>query len=125
MSILGVGIDMVKIHRFKKLFFLYGFKIINRILSQKEIIEFNRDKKENFLAKSFSAKEAFAKALGCGIFNKIFFKNCEIIHNKQGKPILIGLGKIKKFLKELRVKNIFLSITDTKKYVQSIVILEK
>lgn len=54
----------------------------------------------------------------------MFLKNCEIIHNKNGKPALKTYGQIKKIIKKLYIRKIHISITDTKKYVQSIVILE-
>ncbi|WP_075431872.1 holo-ACP synthase [Buchnera aphidicola] len=125
MSIIGIGIDMIKINRCKKLILLHGFKILNRILSSNELIKYNNKKKENYLAKIFSVKEALSKASGLNIFSKMFFKNCELGNNKKGKPVLLISGKIKKTLEKLNVKKIFLSITDTEKYVQSIIILEK
>ncbi|AEH39751.1 holo-[acyl-carrier protein] synthase [Buchnera aphidicola (Cinara tujafilina)] len=108
MTIIGIGIDMIKINRFKKLIFLYGLRIINRILSFNEMKEYNHKKKEEYLAQRFSAKESLAKALGLSIFNKEFFKNCEILQNNQGKPRLIVLGKIKKILKNLQIKKFLL-----------------
>ena len=125
MSIIGIGIDMIKINRCKKLISLHGFKILNRILSSNELKIYENKKKENYLAKIFSVKEAFSKASGLNIFSKMFFKNCELSNNKKGKPFLLTSGKIKKTLEKLKIKKIFLSITDTEKYVQSIIILEK
>lgn len=49
MSIIGIGTDMIKICRCKKLILLYGYKILNRILSKNELIEFyNKKKKKIF-----------------------------------------------------------------------------
>ncbi|MGI4816377.1 MAG: holo-ACP synthase [Janthinobacterium lividum] len=125
MAIIGIGIDLVSIIRFKKLIFFYGLAIPNKILSQKELIEYNiYYNKEKFLSTRFSAKEAIAKALNVGIYKNMFFKNCEIICNSCGKLVVRMYGFLKKKLKKLKVKNIFLSVTDSLEYTQSIVIIE-
>ncbi|VFP79176.1 holo-ACP synthase [Buchnera aphidicola] len=126
MSIISIGIDLINVKRFKKLIFRYGIKIPNKILSEKELYEYkNTNYKDKFLATRFTAKEAAAKAIGVGIYKKNFLKNCEIIHNIYGKPKLNIFGYAGIILKKLKTKKIFLSITDSSKYVQSVVILEK
>lgn len=126
MSIYGVGIDLLKISRMKKLIHLYGVKIMSYILSKNEkknyyIIKFNI---ENILTKNFSVKESFSKALGIGIKKK-FMQNCELFHDKKGKPKLKVIGYLQEKINKNKIKKIHVSITDTNKYVQSIVILEK
>lgn len=125
MSIFGVGIDIVNIIRFKRLLNLYDKKFSYFILSNREIKRYLLiiNKKENFLSKKFSVTEALSKALGIRI-NKNFFKNFEIVHNKNGKPKLKLKGYLYQELKNKNIKNIHLSITDTNNYTQSIVILE-
>ncbi|VFP85848.1 Holo-[acyl-carrier-protein] synthase [Buchnera aphidicola (Cinara pseudotaxifoliae)] len=125
MAIIGIGIDMVSVKRFKRLIICYGFLIPNKILSKKELIEYKiYNNKEKFLSIRFSAKEAIAKALGIGIYKNMFLKNCEIMHDSYGKLVVRMYGFLKKKIKKLKVKNIFLSITDSFKYTQSIVIIE-
>ncbi|VAX76487.1 holo-ACP synthase [Buchnera aphidicola] len=125
MSIIGIGIDIVNSHRFKKLILNYGFKIPKRILSIKELYEYKKiSKKYIFLAKRFTAKEAAAKAMGVSIYQNMFLKNCEVIHNLKGKPSLKMFGPVYEKLNKLKIKKIFLSISDTEKYTQSIVVME-
>ncbi|VFP81082.1 Holo-[acyl-carrier-protein] synthase [Buchnera aphidicola (Cinara kochiana kochiana)] len=125
MSIIGIGIDMISIMRFKKLIFRYGTAIPKKILSKNELYEYkNIHNKERYLAKNFTAKEAAAKAIGLGIYKHMFLKNCEVIYDIYGKPKINMLGCIRDKFKKLQVKKIFLSITNTHKYTQSIVILE-
>ncbi|VFP83653.1 holo-ACP synthase [Buchnera aphidicola] len=125
MSIIGIGIDMINIIRFKKLIFNYGIAIPKKILSTNELYVYkNIHNKERFLAKTFTAKEAAAKAVGLGIYKNMFLKNCEVIYDIYGKPKINMFGYITKILKILKVQKIFLSITNTDKYTQSIVILE-
>jgi len=79
------------------------------------------------LAKRFSAKEAFAKALGIGIC-RIKFNEIEIYNDQNGKPEILRTKKIDQLIKELfTVKDyqINLSITDDAGIAQAIVILSK
>lgn len=64
------------------------------------------------------------KALGIGISQGICFKDIEIYNNKLGKPKLRFFKKTKKIINLLKIKKIHISISDTKNYAQSIVILE-
>ena len=64
--ILGTGIDIVEINRFKEIENLKG--IAKKILHTNELEEFNKKVKDQplFLAKKFAFKEAFVKAIGTG-----------------------------------------------------------
>ncbi|CUR53147.1 holo-ACP synthase [Buchnera aphidicola] len=125
MSIFGIGIDTIEIKRFKELLHKYSLKIPLKILSTLELKEFmKKKKKSSFLAKRFTAKEACMKALGIGFTYPNILKNLEIFNNRKGKPkIRILKKKIHKIFQKKTYK-IHLSITDTKKYAQSIVLLE-
>lgn len=126
MKIFGLGIDIIKISRIKKIIKKFKKKFIKKILTKKEIIYYYKNKKKiNYIAKRFSVKESASKALGTGMKFGINFKNFEISNNKFGKPKLKFLKKSKKILKKKNIKKIHISISDEKKYVISIVILEK
>lgn len=126
MTIIGLGIDIIKISRIKKLIDVYNDKLSKKILSKNEIIQYNIIKeKERFLAKRFAAKEASVKAFGIGIRNGITFKQFEIYNNKLGKPHIRYFDKVVVILaKKLGVKKIHLTITDEKDYACALVIIE-
>jgi holo-[acyl-carrier protein] synthase len=85
--LLGVGIDAANLSRFQKLWLNERF--IKRVLTETEIYDFKNSKnKANFLAKRFSAKEAFAKALGSGIGERFSFKSIEILKNSNNAPFI-------------------------------------
>lgn len=108
--IYGIGNDIVASARIAKIFALFQDKFLAKILTISEYQQFNDkfakyadnlnysnknnlilNKKVNFIAKRFAAKEACAKALGTGIgrqFDKtnINFNNIEIFYNELGKP---------------------------------------
>ena len=126
MSILGIGTDIVKNTRIKKL--LKTKKFINRIFSKKEIIKSkNTLNKTNYFSKKFAVKEAFVKALGTGFRNGINFKDITIINTSNGKPEIVINSKIKKFIRQKLTKkkiNIFVSLSDEAEYSISLVIIE-
>jgi len=127
MIIIGNGVDIVENKRIKNL--LKNKNFINRIFTQNEI---NRSKKlnnkTNYYAKRFAAKEAFVKAIGEGFRNNIKFKDIDITKDKKGKPFINISNNIKKFLKKkfkLNKYNIFLSLSDEKKYSIAYVVINK
>ncbi len=126
MTILGIGIDIIKIKRIKYINKKYKKKFLKKILTKNELIEYKKKKnKIKYLAKKFTSKEAISKALGTGIKKGINFKSFEIYHNKYGKPKIKLFKKALLIFKKKKAKNINISITDEKKYAQSIVIISK
>ena len=118
MKIIGIGVDLVENKRIKSS--IKNINFINRVFGKKEIIMSKKiSNRINFFSKRFAAKEAFVKALGTGFRSGINFKDIEILNDKLGKPYyiinqkIIKLIKIKKKIKDF---NIFLSISDEKKY---------
>ena len=63
-------------------------------------------------------------ALGTGIAKGISFEEIEVINNEYGKPELILHGTALKIAKKLGVENMFISLSDEKKYAIAYVILE-
>ena len=129
MSILGTGIDIVENLRLKKLLFKKKSNFKNKIFTNNEIAYCEkRSNITNCYSKRFAAKEAFVKALGTGIRKNINFKDIEVVNNHYGKPyLLINIKVIKKIKTLFKVKkfNIFLSISDEKKYAIATVIISK
>ena len=130
MNILGVGIDIVENKRIKKLLLKKKARFEKKIFTKNEITYCN--KKSNLVgcySKRFAAKEAFVKALGTGFRYNINFNDIEIIKNVNGNPrISVNkkvTNKIKTFF-NVKKFDIFLSISDEKKYaIASIVISKK
>ncbi|MFM7054753.1 MAG: holo-ACP synthase [Bacteroidota bacterium] len=86
--IIGIGTDLVDVSRIEKLVLESdGFK--ERVFSEDEIsyCESGKNRFERYAAR-FAAKEAFAKALGVGIFGGIPMNAVSVIHGKNQKPEL-------------------------------------
>ena len=129
MSILGTGIDIVENYRLKKLLIKKKSTFKNKIFTKHEIAFCEKkSNRTNCYSKRFAAKEAFVKALGTGFRKNINFKDIEIVNNLYGKPhLLINKKLINKIKTSFNVKkfNIFLSISDERKYAIASVIISK
>jgi len=127
MKILGIGVDIVENSRIGKS--LKSKLFIKRIFSNSEILIANKIKdKKNYYSKRFAAKEAFVKSIGTGFRDNLNFKDISIINDKLGKPSFTINEKIKKIIKKqfkTTSFNLFLSISDEKKYSIAYVILQK
>lgn len=124
--IFGIGTDIVEIERIQTTMARSGDKFAQRILSKAERIEFQEHKfPERFLAKRFSVKEAFAKALGTGIRNGLNMCDIELSHTELGKPIISYVGNNEQVQKLLEpVTNMHVTISDEKHYAVALIILE-
>ena len=114
--IIGTGIDLVELYRIENL--IHNKKFIERILTDNEQKTFysktSEKRKIEFLAGRFSAKEAYAKATGLGIGEKLSWQDIEVFNEKNGRP-------------GLRVQSTYqvhLSITHTEKYAAAMVTIE-
>ena len=123
MKIYGIGTDIVKTSRIKKLLKKKG--ILERLFNKEEIKKCKKIKNSsNCFAKRFAAKEAFSKALGTGISKGINFNEIIVLNEKNGKPFikLIQYTKknVEKKLKKYNYK-ISLSLTDEDNYAVAFV----
>lgn len=125
MSVIGIGTDIVNVSRIEKSLKKFGESFSKRILHDNELQVFKQRKTAtHYLAKRFAAKEALAKALGTGIAKGISFEEIEVINNDDGKPELILHGKALEIATQLGVENMFISLSDEKKYAIAYVIIE-
>ena len=127
MSIIGIGVDIVKNNRLKKL--IKNKLFLKRIFTYQEQKSSSTLKnKLNYYSKRFAAKEAFSKATGLGISKNLHFKNIEIKNDKKGRPSISLNPVTSKYLKKkfkVRSFKTNLSISDEKNYSIAYVIIEK
>jgi holo-[acyl-carrier protein] synthase len=90
--IAGVGTDRVLISRIQALLLRWGDRFVARVLGPSERAEFSRRRLRSefraasYLAKRFAAKEAFGKALGCGLAHPMSLHSLEVLNNPKGAP---------------------------------------
>ena len=127
MTTLGNGVDIIENKRI--LNSIKNINFIRRIFTNEEISLARKHKNKcNYYAKRFAAKEALFKAIGTGIRNGSNFRDVTIKNDKMGKPYIILNNNIKKkIMRRFKIKNfeIFLSLSDEKKYSIAFVILNK
>ena len=123
MKIFGIGTDIVKVKRLRKL--INKKTSLYRLFHLNEVLRCNRTKNAlNCFAKRFAAKEAFSKALGTGISKGISFNEIIILNEKNGKPFIKVIDKTKKIVeKKIKKKKfkISLSLTDEGSYAVAFV----
>jgi holo-[acyl-carrier protein] synthase len=83
---ISTGVDLVEIDRFRFIDQKILKRFLLRVFTTAELTD--ASKNENHLAGKFAAKEAAAKALGCGI-GKVNWLDLEILNDPQGRPILV------------------------------------
>ena len=126
MKILGIGVDIINNKRvnllIKKKIFL------KRTFGKNELkLSYKMKNKTNYFAKRFAAKESMAKSIGTGFRDNLNLKDIEILNDKLGKPYFLKSKKIDNIIKKkFKVKkyDLFLSITDEKKYSVAFTILQ-
>ncbi len=100
-----IGIDIVKIERIERAVNRRGALFLRKFLSKEEI---ENSKSASSLAAKWAAKEAVAKAIGCGVCAKLGFLDIEIKKTERGAPFAILSERASK---EFGVEKISISIT--------------
>ncbi len=123
--ICGVGLDLVREDRIKRLWRRYGERFLRRVFSEEEITyALARKQPERSLAAAFAVKEAFGKALGTGVMG---FGLREVSLRRDpfsGKPEVYLSGRAKILFQE-RAERILVSVTHEAGLAIAIVILER
>ena len=121
--IIGIGTDIIEIERVRKAVGRDNF--LQKVFTAAEQNYCNSRGKQSAAsyAARFSAKEAFFKAIGTGIFTAL--TEVEVQNNSQGQPEIFLHGKSKKIAQDKGVEKIFLSLTHSKDFANAVVVLEK
>jgi holo-[acyl-carrier protein] synthase len=123
--IYGVGTDLIEIKRVERVLKRFGDRFAQRILCEPELKRFRSHKQPvAYLAKRFAAKEAFTKALGTGIHAPANWHGVWVVNLKSGKPVLEFSPPLKELLRQRKIRNSHLSLTDEREIAAATVILE-
>jgi holo-[acyl-carrier protein] synthase len=118
-SIIVTGVDLEEIDRLRRIPEPIRTRFIDRILTQDEA-------KKSFLSEEhiiglFCAKEAVAKALGCGI-GVLSWQDIEILAQGSGLPQVHLTGNAERIANELGITHWSLSISHTRAYAVAFVV---
>jgi len=124
--IVGIGIDIIQIHRIIESYNKFGDMFLKKIFTEKEIEYCSgfHSKFESYAGK-FSVKEAFMKSIGAGIRQGVWFKDIEILNYESQKPYIKLYRKAEKYYKNMGSPMIHISISHTDENAAAVVILEK
>ncbi len=123
--IIGIGLDLVETARIDQSIQRFGGKFVGRIFTKDEE-SYCRTKQNPALhfAGRFAAKEACAKALGCGISKGVRWLDMEVTRDAAGQPTILLSGHARELAASMAVERVMLSITHTGEHAAAVVVLE-
>ena len=121
--VVGIGIDLVEIHRMKQAIERPAF--IKRVFTTDEetyCIGRGRQSAASYAAR-FAAKEAVMKALGTGLSGGGTWQDIEVLPDELGKPVMSLTGFFGDLARELGVTRIHVSLSHAQDYATAQVLL--
>jgi holo-[acyl-carrier protein] synthase len=113
------GIDLIEIDRFNKISASILKRFFMRVFTPEE--QSYIGKSHSRAAGIFAAKEAVAKALGCGI-GPINWQDISISHTPERQPVVTLLNNAQKKASDLNIEHWSISITHTKNTAAAIAV---
>lgn len=122
----GIGIDISDMRRIDASIARLGDSFLSRVLTPKEIEDMPQGpRKTEYVAGRFAAKEAFAKATGWGIGERLSWQDMTIGRDELGKPVIYLSEKwLATYDPEGRLK-FHISISHEKDYAVAQAIIEE
>jgi holo-[acyl-carrier protein] synthase len=117
---LTTGVDLIEISRIEEVVARHGKHYLERIYTPAELEQCG--KRAESLAGRFAAKEAVAKALGCGI-GEVAWKEIEILGDEQNAPVLTLYGTAKQMADELGLAYWSVSISHSQSHSVAFVVM--
>ena len=119
-NIKGLGTDIIEVKRIYKSLSEFKETFMNRVFTESEIKYCMKNKApERHFAGRFAAKEAIAKAFGCGIGQNMGWKDLEISKDSEGKPLVLLSKKIQSAYQN---PTVYISISHCKEYANAVAI---
>jgi holo-[acyl-carrier protein] synthase len=130
--IIGTGHDLVDIRRIEKLLDTQGERFLERCFTAEEIALAEKRKGGGLyattLAKRFAAKEACAKALGCGIGEFAALNEIGVVHSESGRPEMLLTGaaaeRLAAIVPEGMRGQLHVSLSDEYPYASAFVVID-
>lgn len=116
---LATGVDLIEIARIEEVIARHGKHYLERIYTPAELEQCG--KRAESLAGRFAAKEATAKALGCGI-GDIGWKEIEVLGDEMNAPQLTLHGEALKMANELGLSTWSVSISHSQSHSVALVV---
>lgn len=104
------GVDLIEISRIQATLDRYGQRFLQRVFTAPEIAAYGS--KPASLAARWAAKEAVAKALGCGI-GAVRWQEIEVLGDDDGAPVLFLHGQAAARSTAMRLSTWSISLSHT------------
>jgi holo-[acyl-carrier protein] synthase len=114
-----IGTDIIEIGRIRGAVKRYGQRFLERVYTDEEIKFYGHI--IPLLAASFAAKEAVMKVLGTGA-KGVAWREIEVLLQKSGKPYIRLNGRAVKAAEKLGIKEIDVSMSDSKELATAVAI---
>ncbi len=125
MTLLGIGIDMVKVSRMEGILRRWNQHFLDRIFTEAEQAYCLQKKMAHVhFSGRFAVKEALLKALGSGVSQGISWKEIETLPGESGQPRVALSGRVRALADEMGACEIFSSITHDTDYAIAQVLLQ-
>ncbi|HJS17225.1 MAG TPA: holo-ACP synthase [Anaerolineales bacterium] len=116
---LATGVDLIEIARIEEVISRHGKHYLDRVYTAAELEHCG--KRAESLAGRFAAKEAAAKALGCGI-GDVTWQEIEILGDEQNAPVLRLYGAAEQRAKDLGLSTWSVSISHSQSHSVAFVV---
>jgi holo-[acyl-carrier protein] synthase len=116
---LATGVDLIEIARIEEVIARHGKHYLERIYTPAELVQCG--KRTESLAGRFAAKEAAAKALGCGI-GDVSWLEIEVLGDDQNAPVLTLHGAAIKRAEMLGLSTWSVSISHSQSHSVAMVV---
>jgi holo-[acyl-carrier protein] synthase len=116
---LRTGVDIIEVARIDQAILRHGDRFFARFYTTQELID--ADGRTPALAGRFAAKEAVAKALGCGI-GEVGWKEIEVLRNGRGEPALRLHGAAARRAEALGLSDWAVTISHTHEHAVAFVV---
>ena len=126
MRILGIGVDQVEVTRIERLLERRPEQAPIRLFTNRERATCDsRQQRAECYAARFAAKEAFVKALGCGLREGMQWTDIEIRTEENGRPRILLSGAAQRALRARHGGAVHLSFTHEDGQAVAFVVIER
>lgn len=121
---LGVGTDIIEVHRVAELIENHGTRFMNRWFSGAEIAYCSaKSRPELHFAARLAAKESVLKAIGSR-WQHVPWLDIEIGHDDEGAPLLIIQGRMLERAQSVGITSFHVSLSHCDSFASAIVVAE-
>ena len=118
---LAIGVDIIETERVAQSIARFGDRFLRRVYTEREL-SYCRGRVES-LAVRWAAKEAAAKALGCGI-GPVSWQEIEVVGEANQRPSLQLHGAAAEMAGRLDIQKLAVSLSHAKNYAVAFVVAE-